>query len=164
MYEFEEDKVEEPEKRVNTVQNWPELFVRVIGIILLLVGLWASVHVLLEALRLYRDPLRIEQLASAIERGSNLDQTLQQNVYDESGKSSARSNNPGLTGQGAANGIRLTYFIAWIVALLLLMLIAMIAFSAIRAGSELVLQDGKLKGYLKGRVKELEKRGNYHAD
>ena len=160
MYEFEEDKQEQAEEQLQASRNrdWPGHLVRGIGIVLLLIGLWASIHVLLEALRLYRDPLRIEHMAAAIEKGSNLDRSLQQAVYDESGKSSvpSQANLPGP--QSSQGGIRMTYFIAWIFALLLLMLISMIAFAAIRTGSELVLQDAKLKKYLKSRLRQLDRQ------
>ena len=158
MYEFEEDKLEEFEDQQEDagIRRWPEYLVRGIGLVLLLVGLWASIHVLLEALRLYRDPLRIEQMAAAIEAGSNLDRSLQHTVYNERGKSNSATQASPLSSQPGTKGVRLTYFIAWIFALLLLMLISMIAFASIRAGSELVLQDAKLKDYLKSRVRQLE--------
>ncbi len=164
MYEFEEDKQEQAGDQLQAprAQDWPGHLVRGVGIVLLVIGLWASVHVLLEALRLYRDPLRIEQMAAAIERGSNLDRSLQQAVFNETGNSStsAQAALPGQ--QNAHQGVRMTYFIAWVFALLLLMLISMIAFAAIRAGSELVLQDAKLKGYLKSRIRQLERQGKKH--
>ncbi len=119
-------------------RNWPETFVRSIGMLLLLIGLWAGIHVILESLSLYRDPVRIEQLAQAIERGSHIDQSLS---ADTNAANSAQSGQP-------ESGIQLSYFVAWLVALMLLLLISMMAFSCIRAGSDLVLQDKNLKRYL----------------
>ena len=135
--------------------NWPEALVRVVGIILLLVGLWASMQVLLEALRLYRDPVKIEQLASAIERGSNLDRNLTHISVDDTEENDNAANISTLSKQQSGQGIRLTYFIAWIIALLILMLVAMIAFSCIRAGSDLVLQDRQMKRYMRLLVTQL---------
>ena len=45
------------------------LAVRVLGLCLFLVGLWAAVHTLYEAFTLYRDPGRVAQFASYIEQG-----------------------------------------------------------------------------------------------
>jgi hypothetical protein len=164
MYEFDDDvPYQKNEQRYDKeeltqdqpARNWPEVLVRVIGIVLLLVGLWASIQVLLEALRLYRDPVKIEQLASAIEHGSNLDKNLALSSQENSGGNDAAANASGLNKQAIGENIRLTYFVAWIVALLILMLVAMIAFSCIRTGSELVLQDRQMKRYMHLLVKEL---------
>ena len=141
--------------RQKLIISWPEVLVRTIGIILLLVGLWASIHVLLEALRLYRDPIKIEQLASAIERGSNLDKSLTQNFHNDAAENPDVGNAALLHSQQPGQSIRLSYFIAWIIALLILMLVVMIAFSCIRTGSELVLQDRQLKRYVQLLAAEL---------
>ena len=145
MYEFEDEKEKIAEPAVTetgNARNWSAIMVQFIGVVLLVVGLWAALHVLLEAMRLYRDPVRIEQLALAIERGSNLDNTLNQNFMD----GELRDDNTASTGASrsapTAGGVRLTYFVAWVVALLILMLIAMIALATIRTGAELLLQKG----------------------
>lgn len=164
MYEFEEDvpyqkdsqgQDKEGSTQHRSTKNWPELLVRVVGIILLLVGLWACLQVLLEALQLYRDPVKIEQLASAIERGSNLDKNLARNSVEDTGENENAANISSLSKQQSGQNIRLTYFVAWIIALLILMLVAMIAFSCIRAGSDLVLQDRQLKRYMRLLVTQL---------
>lgn len=145
MYEFKDDQPQPQDTAVPSRAGWPELFVRGIGIVLLLVGLWSSVHVLVEALKLYRDPLRVEDLAAAIEQGSNLDRALRRSTHEETAGADRPAGVASLSEQAPSRGIRLTYFVAWVIALLLLMLITMIAFSAVRTGSELVLQDARLK-------------------
>ena len=144
MYEFEDDKETPPQK---ILKAWPETLVRVIGITPILTGLWASIQVLFEAMRLYRDPQNIESLAEANERGSNLDKSLVQSNNDESTADAgiaAISTKNKQTGNG---GIRLSYFVAWIVALLILILVAVIALSFVRTGSELILQDKQSKHF-----------------
>ena len=158
MYEFENDKDEQIQQQ--STKNWPENLVRAIGIILLLVGLWAGIQVLLEALGLYRDPVKIEQLSSAIERGSNLDKNLVQRSPDDTGENGGAKNPSTLNDHTSGQNLHLSYFAAWIIALLLLMLVAMIAFSSIRTGSELVLQDKQMKRYIRLLAKELGARGS----
>ncbi len=158
MYGFEDENEEQVAPQA--ISNWPELLVRVIGIILLLVGLWASIQVLLEALRLYRDPIRIEQLADAIEQGSNLDKNLTQNPVADKAENPGVANASTSNRQQSGSFIRLSYFFAWIIALLILMLVAMIAFSSIRSGSELVLQDRQMKSYMRTLIKELGRARN----
>ncbi|NKB38839.1 MAG: hypothetical protein GKR93_17035 [Gammaproteobacteria bacterium] len=127
-----------------SLKNWPETFVRCIGMLLLIIGLWAGLHVILESLSLYRDPLSIEQLAQAIERGSHIDQTLSADTNASISKTRSQTD----------SRIQLSYFIAWVVALLLLLLISMMAFSCIQAGSDLLIQDRSLKRYLAMTTKQ----------
>jgi len=151
MYEFEDNEKETVQEK--SPKNWPETLVRVIGIVLLLIGLWAGIQVLLEALRLYRNPVRIEQLSNAIERGSNLDRNLARRSLDDMEKYGSTTKPSKMNNQANAQDLSLSYFAAWLIALLLLMLVAMIAFSSIRTGSELVLQDRQLKQVMRLLIK-----------
>ncbi len=157
MYEFEDR--EEGQVQEQPTANWPELLVRVIGIVLLLVGLWAAIQVIREALGLYRDPVKIEQLSSAIERGSNLDKNLARRSLDDTVDYSDVTKPLNMNMQTSRQNLSLSYFAAWIIALLLLMLLVMIAFSSIRTGSELVLQDRQMKRYMRLLIKELRDSG-----
>ena len=154
MYEFDDTPEKTPAISLD-LQSWLELLVRLSGIILLLIGLWASIQVLMEAFQLYQQPVKIEMLTEAIERGSNLDTSIaksesprdtmtSEQVYQGIGKPTNRGQD-----------IRLSYFIAWIVALLILLLVSMIAFSFLRIGAELILQDKELKRTLKLLIKEI---------
>lgn len=146
MYEFEDDKEVIPEQvsmKTGEPRDWSSILVQVIGVILLLTGLWAAIHVLLEAMRLYRDPVRIEQLALAIERGSNLDNTLRQNFIDTGDEDDDSRLSSNGSPAPPAGGVHLSYFVAWIIALFILMLISMIAMATIRAGAGLLLQGRK---------------------
>ncbi|MBE0439020.1 MAG: hypothetical protein IBX57_04485 [Gammaproteobacteria bacterium] len=50
--------------------------VRVLGLVMLLVGLYVGIKVILEAWHLYEQPQRIERFATAIEQGSHIDSLL----------------------------------------------------------------------------------------
>lgn len=134
--------------------------VRGCGLLVLLVGLAVLLKVVKEALILYEDPTRIEILAARIESAANLDVNLSPAGprLDAPGQDAPAQNAPALpqarsgdTGPGAAPppapparrvarpGLRLSYFVAWIIELLLLLLIARIGLAAIKTGGELVL-------------------------
>ena len=138
------------------------LVVRFIGLFLLLAGLWLAFQVMLEALDLYREPHRIERFARAIEQGSNIDKSLVSirnqvlaNPAEESGESgeAGKENKPVYL----SNSIRVSYFFAWIIVMLLLLLIARISLAAIKTGGELVLYDMQIKQFAKMLVKESTK-------
>ena len=132
------------------------IIVRCIGMFLLLAGLWVAIQVLLEALDLYRKPAQIERFAIAIERGSNIDKSLVSirnevtGQADETGKSSS-DNRP------KSNDIRVSYFFAWVIVLLLLLLIGRISLTAIKTGGELVLYDMQIKQFARMLAKESTK-------
>lgn len=48
------------------------IIVRLLGMVVLLVGLYIGIKVVFEAWHLYEEPQRIERFAKAIEQGSNL--------------------------------------------------------------------------------------------
>ena len=77
------------------------LMVRLAGLALLSVGLWAGVSVILEAWSLYKDPLRIERFASAIEEGSNLDRLFAAEWPDAPTSTNAT---PGYAPESSAEG------------------------------------------------------------
>ena len=123
--------------------------VRFFGFILMLFGLWIAVMVMLEAVELYENPKRIEQLARHIEKGSNIDASL-------SSVSISAENADGSKQNSSNNGkdIRVSYFFAWIVGILMLLLIARISLGAIKTGGELVLYDVQIKRFAKELAKE----------
>lgn len=125
------------------------IIVRLCGLALLFIGLWIAIQVFNEALSLYKDPSNIERVAVAIEEGSNIDKSLaplKQTLMGEEGeletgvvqaKTAAVANDK--------NNIRISYFIAWVVDLLLLILLARIALMAVKTGGELALYDSQVK-------------------
>ncbi len=125
------------------------LIVRILGFALLLAGLWIAAMVMLEAVELYENPNKIERLADFIERGSNIDKSLVslRDSVEESASEETRTQVP----QG---NIRVSYFFAWIVAILMLMLIARISLTAVRTGGELVLYDVQIKRFARQLARE----------
>ena len=147
-------------------RNIMSFLVRILGFFLLLAGLWVAIQVLLTAQDLYVHPEKIERFAVAIEKGSNIDKTLAPirdslivgsdsengvKQYTETGK------RPSPVGTG---NIRVSYFFAWIIALLLLLLIARISLTAIKTGGELVLYDMQIKQFARMLAKESHKTGD----
>ncbi len=144
-------------------RNIMGFFVRLLGFILLLAGLWVALQVLLTAKDLYEHPENIERFAIAIEKGSNIDKTLAPIrdsllVDSDTGNGVKRYNDteqrPATAGAG---DIRVSYFFAWVIALLLLLLIARISLTAIKTGGELVLFDMQIKQLARMLAKESQK-------
>jgi hypothetical protein len=126
------------------------IVVRACGFVLLTVGLWIALAVIGEAWSLYQSPDHIERFAVAIENGSHLDHAL-----------ASASATPDIEGESAspsratsAPAFRLTYFVAWVIAILLLMLIGRLAIAAVKTGGELVLYDLHIKRFVRELLRE----------
>jgi hypothetical protein len=130
------------------------IVVRLIGIAVLLFGLWAGAMVLLEGWALYERPQRIERFAEAIEHGSNLDAmfsslaaplpSAELAVPGEEGEEALLAQPAPATASAIRSEqptLRLSYFAAWFVALMLLFVVGMLAVSAISAGGQLALRE-----------------------
>lgn len=145
--------------------------VRAIGLVLLLFGLWLTLEVLNEAWQLYHEPERIERFAKAIEEGSNIDRSIaplqietpdqadtdstapsagEFNVYGQEEDAAAQSGTP----EQPQYRLSLSYYIAWVIALLLLLLLARIALGVVRTGGELVLYETQMKRFARELVRE----------
>jgi len=143
-HQFED--IDQDSRWLDNTTNITHLIVRAAGFILMFVGLWIGLKTINEAWSLYQQPQNIERLARAIEQGSNLDKAL-----------TSRAENPdaeaGANGQvrevNAALGFRLSYFVAWVIAILLLMLIGRLAIAAVKTGGELALYDLQIKRFAK---------------
>ena len=96
---------------------------RFLGLVMLIVGLFIGIKVIFEAWNLYDEPQRIERFAKAIDQGSNLDNLItsfsQKRPSNESDVEQVTAAQPS-TQQPS---LRVSYFLAWIVAILLLMVI-----------------------------------------
>ena len=144
-------------------RNIMSFLVRILGFFLLLAGLWVALQVLLTAQDLYEHPEKIERFAIAIEKGSNIDKTLAP-IRDslilqspsENGVQRYDETKQRPTTAGTGN-IRVSYFFAWVIALLLLLLIARISLTAIKTGGELVLFDMQIKQLARTLAKESQK-------
>jgi hypothetical protein len=151
--------------RVATVIQFTEIFVRLAGVLLLLVGLVVGIQVIIEAWDLYRSPEHIERFSWAIEKGTNLDKSIAALTKNPSPPS--KTNEPGEQLDQATRSpdtqayvdesIKLSYLLAWIIAILLLMLIGRLALAAIKTGGELALYDREVKGFARTLLKETSK-------
>ncbi len=144
-------------------RNIMSFLVRILGLILLLAGMWVAIQVLLTARDLYEHPEQIERFAVAIEKGSNIDKTLapiRDSLIVDSNPDSEVQNyeetkqRPSSTG---TSNVRVSYFFAWIIAFLLLLLIGRISLTAIKTGGELVLFDMQIKQFARMLAKESRK-------
>lgn len=130
----------------------------------LFVGLYIGLKVILEAWGLYQAPQRIEPLAAAIERGSNIDKIFSASVqrvsteisddvvFPSAGAQSddpaEQSANPTSTPSTAPDkGLRLSYFAAWLIAMMLFLIIGSLAMSAISTGGRLALYDTDMRKF-----------------
>ena len=133
------------------------LAVRIIGLGLLIVGLIIALAVITRAWTLFEDPSQIESFAAAVERGSNLDLTLTSkaaqarkelqaprlDMSDEL-QTARTASEPEPQATPPLPGLRFSYFVAWLISLLLLMLVGRLSIAAIRTGGELALYDVKV--------------------
>ena len=146
------------------VNNGLTILVRLLGITILVVGALAAAKVLLEGWALYETPERIESLAAAIERGSNLD-ALFETVAPAAPAPAplAEGEEPVIAAPApapqplAGANLRLSYFAAWFVALMLLLVLGMIAMSAISTGGQLALRELPVRRISRDVVREVRR-------
>ncbi len=140
------DDIDQDSRWFDNTTNITHLIVRAAGFILMFVGLWIGLKTINEAWSLYQQPQNIERLARAIEQGSNLDKAL-------TSRTDPTATDAGINGQvrevNEALGFRLSYFVAWVIAILLLMLIGRLAIAAVKTGGELALYDLQIKRFAK---------------
>ncbi len=166
QYNFNNKKEEPTELAEETnMQSFSEatdtilgIIVRLCGLVLLFIGLWIAIQVFNEALALYKNPENIERIAVAIERGSNIDKSLvplKQTLMGEDEQQQEPSITQAKTAalKNDANNIRVSYFVAWVVELLLLILLARISLMAVKTGGELALYDAQVKKLARQIVK-----------
>jgi len=163
MYKFDNDN--EGEAEAETAQpamsslneaskDVMSIIVRFCGLILMFIGMWVAIQVFSEALALYKDPANIERVATAIEAGSNIDKSIapiRDSLLGETEEVGEAKK------QGESNSIRISYFIAWVIDLLLLLLLARISLAAIKTGGELALYDAQIKRFARQIVKASNK-------
>lgn len=147
-YQFNDDTVGPDWSERGT--QFSQFVTRGFGFVLMLVGLWISLAVIAEAWSLYRNPAGIERLAQAIERGSHLDRALSRaDAPDRSALVDGAA-----PADGDVLGFRMTYFVAWVIAILLLMLVGRLALGAVKTGGDLVLYEAQIKKLARELVRE----------
>lgn len=141
--------------------------VRACGFVLLSVGLWIALAVIAEAWSLYQEPQKVERFALAIEQGSHLDRALanttsgralasEEDTPAELGARARVSPATGAADNPEGASFRLSYFVAWILIILLLMLIGRLAIAAVKTGGELVLYDLHVKRFVRELLREVK--------
>ncbi|MEM7541922.1 MAG: hypothetical protein AAF384_10110 [Pseudomonadota bacterium] len=138
-------KFEEEETNTGTKLALMTGATRMLGFALLITGFVISLMVIFSAWELYSDPREIEDFAVAIERGSGLDRMLSSARQQGRSQLEAVSEEPAGRTIAQDPGFRFSYFLAWILAVLLLLLIGRLSMAAIKTGGELVLYDTQVK-------------------
>ena len=134
------------------------VIVRVLGVVMLLIGLFIGIKVICEAWDLYKQPQSIERFADAIEQGSHLDSMLAKFTPKPKATENDSDDRQSLQiTDKNTDSLRLTYFIAWIVAIVLLMIIGSLAFGAIKTGGQLALYDLEVKRFARQLMTEARK-------
>ncbi len=142
----------------NATRDVLSIVIRLCGLVLLFIGLGIALQVFNEALALYKDPANIERVAIAIEKGSNIDKSIAPLRDSLLGEDEAREfSEQTKNAAPAPTGIRISYFIAWVIDLLLLLLLARISLMAIKTGGELALYDSQIKRFAREVVQQNKK-------
>jgi len=167
-----------PSGPVPTASNVIGLLVRLAGLAVLALGLWSGLQVIGEAWSLYHDPDRIERFALAVERGSHIDRLLNPPPPGETAPAAPGQPAEGQPPKGQPPGaepsraqpanppgdaaprpaFRMSYFVAWIVALFLLLLIGRVAVWLIKTGGELALYDTQMKRFARALLEGVRNR------
>lgn len=130
------------------------ILVRLLGLVMLLIGLFVGIKVIFQAWELYKEPQNIERFADAIEQGSHLDVMLAKFTPHPT---ETVTQQPLQKAETSTESLSLTYFLAWIIAVLLLMVIGGLASSAIRTGGQLALYDLQVKRFARQLIEEARK-------
>jgi disulfide bond formation protein DsbB len=134
------------------------IIVRLLGLVMLLIGLFVGIKVIFQAWDLYKEPQNIERFADAIEQGSHLDVMLAKfTPHPKANDNESVTQQPVQKTEASAESLSLTYFLAWIIAVLLLMVIGGLASSAIRTGGQLALYDLQVKRFARQLIEEARK-------
>ncbi|MEM7251239.1 MAG: hypothetical protein AAF493_07450 [Pseudomonadota bacterium] len=112
-----------PETAADRFRSWLAVGAAVLGVVVLVVGVFFGLKVLTEAWALYQEPERILRIARAVEAGSHVDQALQSSV----------------PGAEVGEGVKVSYLLAWFVACALMFVCGALSFWAITAGGGLAL-------------------------
>jgi hypothetical protein len=162
-----------PPRALTIVQQIIAVLVRLMGISLLVVGIATAVFVIYEVWVLYEHPERIERFSTAIEKGSNLDTIFalggseisgtvdvgtatEDDAAVEAGASAETAAQP-VTVEFERTHLRLSYFAAWFLVLLLLFVMSVVAVSAVSAGGRLALYDTDVRQLSRAVIKEIRR-------
>ncbi|MEZ5446599.1 MAG: hypothetical protein R3F45_12590 [Gammaproteobacteria bacterium] len=145
-YQFDNDNSEANMTVDSVAQSTMSWLVRLAGLVLLGVGLWAALGVINEAWSVYQNPKssRVESLARAIDEATRIDTVL----------APSQRADAGAAGPERASTLRLSYFIAWPIVMLLLLLVGRLAMAAMKTGGELALYDVQIRRFARELMRE----------
>ncbi len=145
-YQFDNDNSEANMTVDSIAQSTMSWLVRLAGLVLLGVGLWAALGVINEAWSVYQNPKssRVESLARAIDEATRIDTVL----------APSQRADAGAAGPERASTLRLSYFIAWPIVMLLLLLVGRLAMAAMKTGGELALYDVQIRRFARELMRE----------
>lgn len=136
----------------NNTTDILSIIVRLLGLAMMLIGLYVGIKVIFEAWHLYEEPQRIERFADAIEHGSNLDALLASVTTNKAIPKSIDT--PASSNIQSKPPLKVTYFLAWGIVVVLLMVIGSLASTAIRTGGQLALYDLQVKRFANQLLKQ----------
>ncbi|RKZ80342.1 MAG: hypothetical protein DRQ35_02480 [Gammaproteobacteria bacterium] len=134
------------------------IVVRLLGLLMLIIGLYVGIKVIFEAWNLYDEPQRIERFADAIEQGSHLDSLLSSFTEKETSNDANDVQAWQPKHERQKESIRVTYFLAWFIAIILLMVVGSLASSAIKTGGQLALYDLQVKRFANLLMEEVRNK------
>ena len=118
---------------------------RLCGLLLLLTGMAAALFTVQEAWNLYESPERVNRFARQVETDTGLDRQVSQVMFGLTDKQSDAGEPAAIDGNAAAAqdrpDIRLTYFISWILIILVLSLLVRVSLAMAHTGSKILLHD-----------------------
>jgi hypothetical protein len=122
--------------------------VRISGVVLVAVGVWAAISVVFEAWNLYRDPTRVERFAAVLEEATGLHAPGASGKKNQRMPDAGKNSNPAGVARSSGEAkdrdplaLRLVYLFAWLLIVLLLLMIGKLANWTIVAGARLVFAD-----------------------
>lgn len=142
------------------------ILVRLLGMALMLLGLLLAGAVLFEIWNLYKSPEHVERFAQAVERGSNIDTALAPRrvqsgsaarVFGQSDAESAQGDGASTVQSIRPDTFQLSYFFAWFIVFVLLMIASRFALAAITTGGRLALFDMDVSRFARALVREVGK-------
>ncbi len=137
-------------------------FVRIVGIGVLIFGLWIGYQVVSESWQLYRSPEKIEKYAEKVEQGSKMDKfgeslcKMSHEMMTETVKRMPQMQDSKQEKElTPLVPFRLSYFAAWGIIVLLLLVIGKIACWIIFTGGKLALYSGNTEKLAQAMVRQI---------
>jgi hypothetical protein len=162
-YQFDSNSLDTPGKVESIANTTIAALVRLAGLALLAVGLWTAITILNEAWAIYTNPkhARIESFARAIDDATHIDVLLAPQHPASAAGSGAGAEGSAIAkkaeapaSSGATETFRLSYFIAWAILLMMLLLVGRLAMAAITTGGQLALYDVQIRRFARELMRE----------